>query len=241
MHTPQRCRCCFTLAELVTVLGTLGVLGAALLPSVSSVGGKTQQANCAMNLRELGLAWNTFADDHDDWLLPASFPEKWPDLPAGFPDKAKTPGLWWERLIELGYIGAEAEGRDGIFHCPADPDPVQGSFAGRQVSLSYGYMDCYGNPYATNPRWPSSSVYGLQNRARLTKKPGRTPVMIEMWGPKKRGHSMIVPFGGYGIRPLSNWMHTPHDATGNILFDDGSVGAEPEAGTVAESIARDYF
>ena len=231
----------FTLIELLVVLSVLGLLTASLLPSASLARSKTRQANCAMNLKELGVAWGMFYDDHDGWLLPACMPAKLPKMPAGFPDEAKAPGVWWSRLVDLGYVGNEAEGPQGLFRCPADPKPVRASHAGKTYWLSYGYSDCFGYPYSTNPRWPMSGSYGLKRRDRIKKRPGRTPVMLELADCRNKGRNMVIPVGGYGIRPLSNWIHFPHDGTGNVLYDDGSVVAEPSDGPLASLAAVDCF
>jgi len=229
------------LVELLVVLSVFGLLSAALLPSASLARSKTRQANCAMNLKELGVAWGMFYDDHDGWLLPASMSAKLPEMPAGFPDRAKTPGVWWTRLVALGYVGKEAQGPDGLFRCPTDPKPVRASQAGKTYLLSYGYSDCFGFPYATNPNWPRSSAYGLKRRDHIKKRPGRTPVMLELADCRSKGRGMIIPVGGYGIRPLSNWIHFPHGGFGNVLYDDGSVAAEPGDGPLASMVARDWF
>lgn len=231
----------FTLIELLVVLSALGLLTAVLLPSASIARAKTRQANCAMNLKELGVAWGMFYDDHDGWLLPASMPAKLPEMPAGFPDKAKAPGLWWARLVALGYVGKEAEGPDGLFRCPTDPKPVRASHAGKTYSLSYGYSDCFGYPYSTNPNWPRSRSYGLKHRDQIKKRPGRTPVILEMSDCRNKGRGMVVPVGGYGTWPLSNWIHFPHEGFGNVLYDDGSVAAEPGDGPLASLAAMDCF
>ena len=236
----HRCRA-FTFVELLVVLSVIAVLTAALLPSVPLARSKAQQASCAMNLKELGVAWGMFYDEHDGWFLPALMPAKLPEMPANFPDDAKAPGVWWARLVDLGYVGEEAEGPNGLFRCPTDPKPVRAPHGGKTYSLSYGYSDCFGYPYSTNPNWPKSGSYGLKRRDRIRKRPGRTPVMVELADCGNKGRLMVISLGGYGTWPLSKWIHFPHDGTGNVLYDDGSVVAELADGPLATVTAQDCF
>ena len=55
----------FTLVELLVVITILAVLAALLLPSLSSAKQAGRKAACLANLRQLGIAIHTYADEND--------------------------------------------------------------------------------------------------------------------------------------------------------------------------------
>lgn len=58
----------FTLTELLVVIAIIGILAALLLPVLAGGKQQAQQAKCASNLRQLGLAIHIYADENHDSL-----------------------------------------------------------------------------------------------------------------------------------------------------------------------------
>lgn len=58
----------FTLIELLVTISVLAILAALLLPALASSKSKARQTDCAGNLRQWGLAFRMYADDHEDFL-----------------------------------------------------------------------------------------------------------------------------------------------------------------------------
>ena len=58
----------FTLVELLVVIAIMAVLAALLLPVLANSKEKARSAQCVNNLRQWGLAFQMYADDHDDFL-----------------------------------------------------------------------------------------------------------------------------------------------------------------------------
>ena len=72
-------RTAFTLIELLVVIAIIAILAALLLPALARAKQKGQQAVCLSNLKQIGLAFEMYLDDHDN-----HFPDR-RDLKSSLP------------------------------------------------------------------------------------------------------------------------------------------------------------
>ena len=106
----------FTLVELLVVIAIISLLAAILFPVFAQARAKAYQAQCASNLRQIGLALVMYAQDNDEALMPGrhrATPS--PGTPSPAPP-ASYYGGWAGPCY--GYVRAP-----GVFRCPTDASP----------------------------------------------------------------------------------------------------------------------
>ena len=74
MYTNNTMKKGFTLLELLVVIAIAGLLGALLLPAFGRARESARRAQCTNNLRQHGLAWHMYLDDHGERFPLLGFP-----------------------------------------------------------------------------------------------------------------------------------------------------------------------
>lgn len=106
----------FTLIELLTVIAIIGILAAILIPTIGAVRQKARAANCASNLRQIGMAFNLYANENKDLF------------PRAYPDSGTT---WMQKIapylgIPADTLGAAPKPRAaGLLVCPSFDEPSE--------------------------------------------------------------------------------------------------------------------
>lgn len=129
----------FTLIELLVVVAIIAILAGMLLPALNRARSEAKKAACIQNLKNIGLAWQMYTGDYDDW---------YPWVPDCGTSQAEHPSgdmFWYEVLTPY------TEGTD-VFMCPGVTRHDSGNI-GRACGFTfsrptYSYLCDYGaNPW----------------------------------------------------------------------------------------------
>ena len=137
---PAPPRRAFTLIELLTVIAIIGLLAAILIPTVGAVRASARQAQSISNLRQLGIALTSFAQDHK-----GSFPS----TTHGSPTESES----WIFTLRP-YTGNV----DDVRICPLDPRREErrrlrlSSYVLNDFLDARTYLDPFGQPTGLVPR-----------------------------------------------------------------------------------------
>jgi prepilin-type N-terminal cleavage/methylation domain-containing protein len=223
MIRPRQCveRSAFTLIELLVVIAIIAILAAMLLPALTRAKEKAGQISCLGQLRQVGIAMRSFANDHGE-----KYPAHVPIKDGG----ANTCAYAWQHFLTLSN-----ELTTKILVCPSDRQRQ----AARDFSSQPG-----GFIYGTNQNRSLSYFVGthcythlsqtlLAGDRNLTNGAGTTGAC----GPAN------ISFGATPFRPEPadlarvSWGRVPHRLAGNICLADGRV-IQPKPAVLRKQLVR---
>ncbi len=105
-------RLAFTLLELLVILSIVAVLVGTLLPVLASTRTSAQRITCSSNLRQLGVAFESYLQESKDFYPDAR------SIPSPFLSLLTTPPLYGYLTYQVGR-GA-SDGKSEVYRCPDD-------------------------------------------------------------------------------------------------------------------------
>ena len=133
----------FTLVELLVVIAIIAILAAMILPALARAKARAQAILCLNNTKQLVLAWQLYADDHEG-LLPYNLGMSGSTFrtPLNWVNNVMTWGLDPDNTNPATITGASLgpySSAPAIYHCPADQvlHPTQSAAGWNERIRSY--------------------------------------------------------------------------------------------------------
>jgi prepilin-type N-terminal cleavage/methylation domain-containing protein/prepilin-type processing-associated H-X9-DG protein len=230
----------FTLIELMVVMAVVGVLAAIIFPTFTAARERARMANCASNMRQLGMAFTQYAQDHNDrfpgawdggfgagkeggWIYYSQFgmPTEWKTA-----DDSQKASFDVTRGVLYPYVKS-AE----VYICPSDGyGPKLGP-----TGLSYAANACISRQKRDATGNRDLNVFQPGKKINIIKNPSNFMLLAEEAQPGSAGNNEILDNSstddGYYNLPRkvpaesshTNYLALRHSEGGNVAFVDGHV------------------
>ncbi len=155
----MKARQAFTLMELLVVIAIIGILAALLLPVLSRVKERAQKTSCSSNLRQCGLALQTYAEDYNDFYPLAPDPNV--DV-IGNPDSAEAGTDLWDVPNAMAHRIVKNLGQNRlVMYCPSTTTSKD---VRNETTINYCWNFDSPPPHTSDGRYKSTGYYWMIQR-----------------------------------------------------------------------------
>jgi competence protein ComGC len=197
----------FTRAELLVILTVLTLLAFVVLPALASTRPRSHRVICANNLRQIGVGFQLWGQDHDDTL-----PQETAMLQGGTRTHPLAANVW----LHFAWISNELTSPKSLL-CPSDSGRPAGNFSGDPTN---GYV----HPNFAN----RATTYFLGYRAAAFYHHPDAPIAGDrnvsntgISGCPQFNLGLIIPL--FALPGTTRWTEGLHEPNGNVLIWDGRV------------------
>ncbi|MEM6820521.1 MAG: type II secretion system protein [Verrucomicrobiota bacterium] len=166
----------FTMVELMVVVLIVGLLIAISIPAAQMLIDRSHQTGCLNNLRQIGVALQTYAMEHDEQL---------PDLAAGRSSK-------FEQIPVLDTVFLPYVSSVEVFQCPGDD---RGLFERTGNSYFWNYFPTLQEDGSKNLKIPSMEFTLTQTREH-----SKIPLVVDKEAFHRGGNHANVLYADGSVR-----------------------------------------
>jgi len=211
----------FTLIELLVVIAIIAILSAILFPVFAKVREKARQTVCASNLRQIGLAFQQYAQDNDEQIASFGY---WTD-PNDFTSFCYWYGLWDRGTGVTDYTQGPLYPYMKNAKIQDCPDSVTIPAGTPPVDVGYGY-NWMAAPQGTGPGTLQYNHHGVSLATATA--PSETLLLADASdffnGTLGRSAFIYPPSRTTSPVDIAS-VHARHNGFTNVLWFDGHVKA----------------